>query len=104
MMDAIEAGLLREGGRERLHVALIVSGAVITALAGAALAAAHRWAVPLMIALVLHQALYVAFAKWRAHVRGDPDLAAQKSTVNAAVMSVGVLSITLALWQVGKLG
>jgi hypothetical protein len=104
IMDAIEAGLLREGGRERLRVAFIVSGALITALAGAALAAAHRWAVPLMISLVLQQGLYVAFSRWRAQVRGDPDLAAQKSTVNAAVLSVGVLGVTLLLWDVGRLG
>lgn len=103
-MDAIEAGLLREGGRERVRVALIVTGAILTALAGAALVALHRWAAPLMIALALHQGLYVAFARWRAHVRGDADLAAQKSTVNAAVMSLGVLALTLGLWEAGRLG
>ncbi len=104
MLETIEAGLLHAGGRERARVILIAAGAVHTAATGAALLTLHRWALPLAVALVVHQALYIAFTHWRAHVRNDPDLRAEKSTVNAAVLSLGVLGMTIALAQADRLG
>lgn len=82
----------------RMRTGWIIAGGVILAAAGAALAAWNDWARWLLLALLVHQALFISVCGAWARRRGDTDLAAATSSVRAAVVLTFVL---IAVWFLG---
>jgi hypothetical protein len=102
VLDAMEAALI--GVRDRIRVAPMVAGGALTALIGAALVVLRRWAPALLIALALHRVCRLGHASLRARQRRDDDLKPNRSTVNAAVLSLAVLGEAPVLAGAGRLG
>lgn len=100
--DDGDFGPVARSGRGR--VVWLVSGGVILALAGAALAALHRWAPWLLVALLIHQTVYIALYDHLSKRTGDPDIAPEASTKRAAVGLVLVAALAVYLARVGRLG
>lgn len=85
----------------------LIAGGVLTALSGAAMLAASRFAVPLLAALVVHQLLYFARQRRRELSAPNAEAAAdaqpERSTRNAAFVAFAIAVVSAWLLASGKL-
>lgn len=93
---------------DRGRNAWMIAGGVVLGAAGAAMAAGHRLAVPLLALLIVHQLAYFIRQRRRELSRrtqaGREDAQPAASTVRAFFFSLGVAVLAAYLYNQGRLG